>query len=1194
MRPIKLTVSAFGPYKGKLEIPMEKLGTQGLYVIAGDTGAGKTTIFDAITYALYGEPNGSSRTSKMLRSEYASTDTETFVELEFEYRGSRYIIKRRPEYLLPNRKTKVSSKAELIYPDSDKPAVTKIKEVNSAVEEIMGIDRNEFCQIAMIAQGEFAKLLKANTEERQKIYRRIFKTDNYSRLEERIKLDKKNAQDSYENKRKEIAAIVSGLAAPNGFEHTEELDMVRTGSMSMEHNLRICDELIATDNALLAALQTEEKAAEERIIAQKITIEKAKTAADSKEKLDKSKTLLAEKEKELDEKTKEQEDTEKLGEKYAALSRETEICREHICDYDRLDICSADIKSLHTALDTLKETLGKINTEAAQSTALLAEKRTAAQDEALQGLDVKKNEHEHKQKALLLRKDELSGLKDLGQGYSSAIEELAQARKQYIEVQRGCLAEKDRCVKLFGGRLEYLKDTLRKKQEETAKRQLALTEKLERLHSLQDTPQKKAELLAVTQELQNKSAELAALQRSKQELDDKHKRISDADAVLKLRTEKALTAAQEYYSAYRLFIANQAGLLARELEHGKPCPVCGSIHHPSPAALTEHSPDKAVLDTLEQRKNSAESERAEYSNAKSRLEAEYSEKLSALTKRAAQLFGEDFSFDNFDSLMQRHTKEIEDKITESELAMTEIESRLTLKEKLTEETERETSAVRREEQQNNVFAQSVTRNEERLSSITEAFSSYKNTAVKSFCRQTDTDYTAASSYEQAEPATIDTAEEPDFGESLRLETLAREAYEKTAALKENLSRCKATFEKSGKEIFGSEFDTENCDSDIENKLKAIDKEIAEQNEILNELNRKIELKKALEEEVQTLDEKIRSCEREKTETEKSMEKTESSLAYTQKEYDALRGKLKFADKAEAQQEIDKNERSIAEYNSRVRMLRESASKLREDISGLNGSISRLEESFEESDICDINQAEAILSGMLSEQEQNRHNHTAVSTRLAGNKERMDKLKKESAVLDKFEERFNMIRLIYSTVSARTADGSDSGKVKLETYIQTQYFDRIISHANTRLSVMTGGQYEFIRRRTADNKQSQAGLDLNVIDHFNETQRSVSSLSGGESFKASLALALGLSDEIQSAEGGICLDTMFVDEGFGSLDDESLQSALKMLIGLTNSGSNGGRLIGIISHVADLKNKIDKQILVTKDRENGSSVEIISE
>ena len=194
--------------------------------------------------------------------------------------------------------------------------------------------------------------------------------------------------------------------------------------------------------------------------------------------------------------------------------------------------------------------------------------------------------------------------------------------------------------------------------------------------------------------------------------------------------------------------------------------------------------------------------------------------------------------------------------------------------------------------------------------------------------------------------------------------------------------------------------------------------------------------------------------------------------------------------------------------------------------------------------------------------------------------------KQSAKLLELERNWTQVREISDTVNGKIKGGSKE-KIKFETYIQTNYFDRIIARANTRFMVMSGGQYELKRQTDTDDRKSQSGLELNVIDHYNGSERSVKTLSGGESFKASLSLALGLSDEIQASAGGIQLDTMFVDEGFGSLDEESLEQAMKALNGLTE----GNRLVGIISHVQELKARIEKQIVVTKEKAGGSRVEL---
>ena len=210
---------------------------------------------------------------------------------------------------------------------------------------------------------------------------------------------------------------------------------------------------------------------------------------------------------------------------------------------------------------------------------------------------------------------------------------------------------------------------------------------------------------------------------------------------------------------------------------------------------------------------------------------------------------------------------------------------------------------------------------------------------------------------------------------------------------------------------------------------------------------------------------------------------------------------------------------------------------------------------------------------------------AVSSRLSSNAATLANIQDKTRDIAILERRYQLTKSL-----SDTANGDVSGKdrIKLETYIQMAYFDRIIARANTRLMRMSGGQYEMKRREEADNKRSQSGLEINVIDHYNGGERSASTLSGGESFKASLALALGLSDEVQCNAGGVRLDTMFVDEGFGTLDEDSLKSAMDTLAGL----SQGNRLVGIISHVNELKERIDRQIIVKKDRDGGSSVTLM--
>ena len=207
--------------------------------------------------------------------------------------------------------------------------------------------------------------------------------------------------------------------------------------------------------------------------------------------------------------------------------------------------------------------------------------------------------------------------------------------------------------------------------------------------------------------------------------------------------------------------------------------------------------------------------------------------------------------------------------------------------------------------------------------------------------------------------------------------------------------------------------------------------------------------------------------------------------------------------------------------------------------------------------------------------------------ISSNKIIKKKLEDGNDDLAEMTKKYEMVRNL-----SNTANGALSGKDKimLEIYVQTTFFDRIVQRANTRFFMMTGGHFELKRSEVVANRVNQAGLDLDVIDHHNGTERSVKSLSGGESFMASLSLALGLSDEIQMSAGGIKLATMFIDEGFGSLDMETLKLAMDALSELANP--EGGKLVGIISHVEELKNRIDKQIVVTKAPSGVSQVKVV--
>lgn len=267
MRPIKLILSAFGPYAERTVLDMDRLGTGGLYLITGDTGAGKTTIFDAIMFALYGEASGSQREPVMMRSKYAQPDTPTEVELTFCYAGKIYVIRRNPEYERPAKRgdkmTVQKADAELIFPDGR--IITKSKEVNAAIRDIMGVDREQFSQIAMIAQGDFLKLLLAPTEERKKIFRQIFKTERFLELQERLKSESGSWARQWELERNSIRQYIDGIQCEKDDLLSLEVDMAKEGKLSVEDTLNLLEKLLEQDQSRQISLDEQYTKIEEEL-----------------------------------------------------------------------------------------------------------------------------------------------------------------------------------------------------------------------------------------------------------------------------------------------------------------------------------------------------------------------------------------------------------------------------------------------------------------------------------------------------------------------------------------------------------------------------------------------------------------------------------------------------------------------------------------------------------------------------------------------------------------------------------------------------------------------------------------------------------------------------------------------------------------------------------------------------------------
>ena len=920
MRPIKLIMSAFGPYASKTVLNLDELGTNGLYLITGDTGAGKTTIFDAITFALYGEASGDNRESTMFRSKYASADTPTEVELTFIYAGKEYYIKRNPEYDRPKTRgegfTTEKANAELHYPDGR--VVTKLREVDRVVEEIMGIDRNQFTQIAMIAQGDFLKLLLASTDDRKKIFQKIFRTRCYYVLQERLKNESGKLGREYETISASIRQYINGIVCDEDDVLSIKVKSAKAGMCSTEETLELLSTLIANDKEEEEKLDAEQKNIGKSLEKITVTLTNNETWSTARKSLEKSKSDLGEARERLEILKTNFQSEEANKPKVEAIRNQIAAIEAEIPEYQELD---AKIKEK----DTLQKTTDKLSED------------------------------------LTKQKEKLESIKKELEALSGERKTLEKADKDKSELEA-------------------------KKQKEEDKRKA----------------------------VKDISKELKALEKLEKQLK------KDQETYSKLAKD-VQSKDEEYQRLFKQYLDEQAGIIAETLIDGTPCPVCGSTSHPIKAVKAENAPTKEQLDESKSTYEAAQKEAQNASEKAANTKGQRDEKRDTVLAMLGEMFG-DVTIDDADGL-------IKDKIADIATALKEVQNAI-------------------DEQQKK----------------------------------------------------IDRRNEID-------ELLPKKDKE--------------------------------CD-DLTNSISENDKTLSGNNATLTSLKTRID----------ELVEKL------KYESEKKAKEVKKELQGEQKK---LEDAYKAADDA-----VKSQNEKIAGYNAAI----EEAKKTLVDAKEID------EESIQ------AKQQELKLRNKDIDEKKK-----GINVRKAANESAEKEIKAKSAEVLAVEAKWSWVKAL-----SNTANGNISGKEKvmLETYIQMTYFDRIIARANTRFMVMSGGQYELKRRKEAENNRSQSGLELDVIDHYNGTERSVKTLSGGESFKASLSLALGLSDEIQSSAGGIKLDTMFVDEGFGSLDDESLDQAMRALQNLTE----GNRLVGIISHVNELKERIDKQIVVTKEKSGGSKITII--
>lgn len=1077
MRPIRLTMSAFGPYAGVQTLDMTRLGETGLYAITGETGAGKTTIFDAIMYALYDTGSGADRDGKKLRSDYADDKTETYVEMVFTSAGKEYSIRRSPAQRLRGNKNETPAKVTLTMPDDRK--ITRASEVKTMIsEEIIGVEDSQFSQIVMIAQGEFRKLVSAKSKDRTEILRRIFKTGNYDRLTDLLGEACKEKYGALSDTRKEILAAMKNMRTAEESVNAQQLLKLQNTSA----------EALYSDEALLLArgILAEDEETHRMAADEKKTAEEAKNVAERKYteagEIQKKRSQLAL----LRQETAKLEDTmrEQVTRKQNAEAAQTEI-----------DALTGEIAMISGQQSEYAEldTLGK-NRENAQKAAETAGRAETEAETVLKKLSEERQKLER----------EAETLKDADQREGNANTALVTLRTE-------------------GGRLADLAERLKGK--DTAEKTLkAATEEQKTAQNAETRAEEnRKQLKAELDALGNTGLAVNAADTALKEVCDDAGILRERLVLIEKRTE----AVREYGEAQAVYLQKQreaeslrsratnlrklyndniAGVLAAQLTDGQPCPVCGSVSHPSPACLTE-TIDRETAEKADREAGAAE---------KKAYDA------------ATECAGREKTADGFRAQLAEQMPDIAENEWQSsvEAAMRDNQARKTaaeLKQKEAAAADRRAGDISGKllPEAETALNEAAGRRSAADAARTEAAAALKN-AENELCRAAAGLMPEGWTAEQLMTA---------ITENEHLQAEQREIRSKAAADKARLT-------------------------EIENTLRTLEAEQNRQNDILN-ANRQTTL---LEYQKQA-------------DLQRQITERREKLAYAS-----------WTEADEAARQKGKRRESLAlAISEAVKALQETEKALE----GKKGEVHTLEEQLTDAPECDIALLETEKNNTQAAFDRAEKKERAVYTRMQVNLQHHETMEKRAADAGRLEREYRMMKDVYDTAAGKI---TGQAKITLETYVQMALFDRILAHANLRLRHMSREQYELVRRRVEDaGTQGQTGLDLDVIDHYNGTVREVATLSGGEGFLAALSLALGMSDMIQAGSASaVRLDTMFVDEGFGSLSGNFLALAMDELI---DTAENGHRLIGIISHVEDVKSQLQRRIEVTKMPSGGSTAVI---
>ena len=1080
MKPTKLVMQAFGAYAEQTEIDFTQFEGKGLFLICGDTGAGKTTIFDAISYALYGEASGSYRDTKNLKSEYVDKKVESFVDFYFTHQGKDYHVCRKPSFKYTNRNGKPDEQAEKVIfyqPDGTTLEGAKnidgTKEKPGAIPQLLNMDAGQFMQVAMIAQGEFWKLLNAKTNERTEILRTIFQTDAYKKLELKLKnrMDvsfaarKEKEQSISQSFREvkvepaEISEGISGILTEDLAEDSEE----QPRSVVQ----RICD--------LQEKLQ-DSKAVWN--IEEMLTLLQAIIGEDT-EKAKQKETVLAQAEEELQKlqgTLVSAKDNNAILERYARTKEEREVLEsqkglfeERRIQLDRTKQATYKVKPEYDAWSAKEhewERTKQLITDGAQTLAD-CQTRAGMADAKVKETEALRPEAEQCQKIVDKVREEEPRYKER----EMLQHELGQIQLQLAaqEQQEEALVTAEQMLQKRIGELQEQQAVWKEEPQQLAQAQAEHDKLLD--------SQKKTEFIAKNL--------IPAWRRKQQELEEAQREYRE--------NQDAYESAKEAFThADRLYRANLVGILASDLAEGEPCPVCGATHHEKLATLVEASVTeeqckelKAVeekkLDAFNQATASASSLRADVQVKGQQIKEEIRGYMTP------EFIGGVEALEELIVSFERQREKLVDTVAQSRERLDTLQQNC---EKL-----REVEAMLARAQ-----GTEMARLAEQRKSLVEE-------------RQSLIAKQAAS---QATLAALQTLSYPDWEAAMQAgnHALARVKEIQTAldtAAKEKKSADEA--------------------------VARVQASIATQKQALEQQKSDAQMLK------QRLNEKLTACQF------VSVEEMQAQVA--------------------TDAEIHAEEAKLADYDKKVTEVAARLSQLEQEQDARHRTLVDLEQLQQEHTSKRV-QVETLRTALQ-----------AITFRIQNNCEKQQNIRAQQVAYEKAKKENDTSYRLYTLVSGQTRNG----KITFEQYIQAAGFDSILQAANRHLLPMSDNQFQLYRQTNAVGKQTNTFLDLEVLDISTGKRRPVGNLSGGESFKASLSLALGLSDTIAENRGGIQMDALFVDEGFGTLDSKSLEETKDALLSM--SGEN--KLVGIISHRDELMD-IPQKLRVTKGR-GGSQIQM---